>query len=89
MDSLSRGSGAIINLTDTPTEEALASAALCESVKVAIVNLTPSKGPVEIPVRIIEPTMEQRIEAIERSIWNHTTDPIRFMLLQDIYRIMQ
>ena len=29
------------------------------------------------------------VEALEEAIWNKTVDPIRFQLLQDIYRIMQ
>lgn len=88
IDGITAKNDGIINMTTTPTSEAFEAAALCESVRIEIINLTPSTGPVEIPVRI-ETTMEEKIEALEEAIWNRTTDPIRFQLLQDIYRIMQ
>lgn len=55
MESLSKsGLAPVVNLTSVPTEEALAVASLCETVRVKVTDLAPSSGPVEIPVRHVE-----------------------------------
>lgn len=45
------GLGQTINLSEVDTSEALQTASLCEKIKVRIHNITPNRGPLDIPVR--------------------------------------
>lgn len=94
----------VLNLSGKPTGLMLASAALAERVKIQVVNLTPESETVQyLPVRFYdEPedlsgaldlsetsNMTKAIEALEDAIWEKTTDPVRFELLQLVYQIME
>lgn len=93
----------VLNLSGKPTELMLASAALAERVKIQVVNLTPESETVQyLPVRFYDepedlsgaldlsaPSMTKAIEALEDAIWEKTTDPVRFELLQLVYQIME
>lgn len=103
-DIFSVNSAEILNLSGKPTESQLALAALSESVKIQVVNLTPESEVSQIiPVRFYdEPedfsgaldlsevtSMTKAIEALEDAIWEKTTDPVRYELLKLVYQIME
>ena len=102
-DIFSVNSAEILNLSGKPTESQLALAALSESVKIQVVNLTPESEVSQIiPVRfydepedfsgalnLSDPSMTKAIEALEDAIWEKTTDPVRYELLKLVYQIME
>lgn len=70
----------VINLTEVPTETAIALASISETVHIAITNLS-IPGIHTIPVRFIDD--------VNDLIWSETEEPIRSRLLQGIERIIQ
>lgn len=90
-DTISAGS-MIMNLTDTPTAEALQIASLCETVKIAIVDLTPEvRGMVyQIPVRFLdEPSMETPIAFLEEVVESGLATKAEFRYLRKIQKILE
>lgn len=87
IDTLARGSEQIINLSDVSTKKAIETAKLCETVKIKIENLTPNRGPVSIPVRIIEPT--EPILYIERLIKKVEVTPEEFIFLRELFQVLE
>lgn len=90
-DTISSGS-TILNLSETPTAEALAIASLCETVKIKIVDLTPEvRGIVyQIPVRFIaEQSMETPIAFLEDVVNNGLASKAEFRYLKKIQKILE
>ena len=85
---IAQGSERIINLSSVSTEEALTAAKLSESVKIKIVNLTPSSGPVTIPVRMVEPFIFP-IDFLEEVVENGIATKYEFRLLSRLCKILE
>lgn len=91
-DTILSGSSNILNLSETPTTEALAIAELCKTVKIAIVDLTPQvRGVVyQIPVRFIaEQSMETPIAFLEEVVENGLATKAEFRYLKKIQKILE
>jgi len=89
-DTLSTGSE-VLNLSPTPTSEAIAIASLCETVKIAIVDLTPEvRGQVyQIPVRFVdEPSMEAPIGFLEEVVDSGLATKAEFRYLRKLCKFL-
>ena len=79
----------ILNLSSQYTMHALKSAALCETVKIKIENLTPSSGPVNIPIRYIDnPSASMAVETLEEIVGFGLATKTEFRTLKKIYDIL-
>lgn len=87
-DTLGAGIAPVVNLTAEPTEVALAAAALCESVRIKIMNLTPSRGPVVVPVRIVEEPELLPIDYLEDVVHHGLATKAEFRVLRKICAIL-
>lgn len=81
--------GRIINLSEVETSEALQTASLCETIKVRIHNLTPSQGPVTIPVRYTrEDSYMLPIGYLEDVVRIQRATKVEFRILREIYNLL-
>lgn len=90
-DTISIGS-TVLNLSTTTTAESFEIASLCETVKIAIVDLTPEvRGQVyQIPVRLIdEASMETPIALLEDFVNNGLASKAEFRYLRKIMKLLE
>jgi len=88
IDTLGAGLAPVLNLSDVPTSEALSAAALCESVKIKITNLTPSSGPVVVPVRFVYEPELLPIDYLEDVVRAGIATKSEFRVLRKICAIL-
>lgn len=93
-DLTTGNSPAIINLTDVPTAVAIQTASTSERVRITIENLTPNRGPIAIPVRIVEdipkmPRYSDVMESLSRIATIDTATPREFLALALICEILE
>ena len=81
-DNIGTGIDPIINLSDVPTSDALDSSALCESVRVKITNITPSRGAVTLPVRYTDRPVSIPIDFLEDVVSCRIATKNEFRLLK-------
>lgn len=91
IDTISTGLAPVLNLSDSSTAGTLAMATLCETVKIAILDLTPEvRGQVyQIPVNFIdEPSMEAPIGFLEEVVNSGTATKAEFRYLRKLCKFL-
>ena len=82
------GIAQVINISEVETSKALQTAGLCEKVKIRIHNLTPNRGPVNIPVRLENPINTTAIEKLEEIAKYGLATKEELRAVNTIHRIM-
>lgn len=88
IDTLGAGLAPVLNLSGESTEVALAAAALCESVKIKVLDLTPSRGPVVVPVRFVNEPELLPIDYLEDVVRAGIATKAEFRVLRKICAIL-
>ncbi len=75
----------VINLTDTPTKEAIALASLSEKIKITVHGIQSPKVVIPVKVKVLALPMDYLEELVEYRLANHE----EYRLLQKMYRLLE
>lgn len=87
-DTLGASLAPVLNLSGEDTSAVLSAAALCETVRVKITDLTPSHGPVVVPVRFIYEPELLPVDYLEEVVRHGLATKNEFRVLRKICAIL-